>query len=197
MLTAAERRLGVVLRLTAFGLFVAAVVYALGPFVGPAQAFFNELPFVANSVVKVTLLGLVSLYAAGNVRDRYGLVVILILAHLVSVAAMGSMLLWAETGNEVDLGLANPDVGTVLLYAIGLDGVITLGVAGFFYAAWRSTRGVETPAPAGAEREAGAESLLRWVLIVFAVLFALGGVGYELAPFLGTSKEFAHELPFV
>src|SRR5690349_10347627 len=143
MLTAAERRLGVVLRLTAFGLFVAAVVYALGPFVGPAQAFFNELPFVANSVVKVTLLGLVS------------------------------------------------------LYAIGLDGVITLGVAGFFYAAWRSTRGVETPAPAGAEREAGAESLLRWVLIVFAVLFALGGVGYELAPFLGTSKEFAHELPFV
>ncbi len=197
MLTAAEQRLGVVLRLTAFGLFVAAVVYALGPFVGPAQGFFNELPFVANSVVKVTILGLVSLYAAGNVRDRYGLVAILILAHLVSVAAMGSMLLWAETGKEVDLGLATPDVGTVLLYAIGLDGVITLGVAGFFYAAWRSSRGLERPAPAGASREAGAESLLRWVLIVFAVLFALGGVGYGFAPFLGTSKEFAHELPFV
>ncbi len=197
MLTPAESRLGVVLRLTALGLFVAAVVYALGPFVGPAQGFFNELPFVANSVVKVTILGLVSLYAAGNVRERYGLVVILIVAHLVSVAAMGSVLLWAETGKEVDLGLATPDVGTVLLYAIGLDGVITLGVAAFFLAAWRSTRGIVRVAPGAGSSASGAESMLRWVLIAFAVLFALGGVAYELAPFLGTSKEFAHELPFV
>lgn len=197
MLTPAERRLGVVLRLTAFGLFVAAVVYALGPFVGPAQGFFNELTFVANSVVKVTILGLVSLYAAGNVRERYGLVVILILAHLVSVGAMGSVLLWADTGKEVDLGLATPDVETVLLYAIGLDGVITLGVAAFFLAAWRSTRGTVRVAPGAGQPEAGAESVLRWVLIAFTLLFAIGGIAYALAPFLDTSKEFAHELPFV
>lgn len=197
MLTGAEKRLGAVLRLTAFGLFVAAVVYALGPFVGPAQGFFNELPFVANSVVKVTILGLVSLYAAGNIRERYGLVVILIAAHLVSVAAMGSVLLWADTGKEVDLGLATPDVGTVLLYAIGLDGVITLGVAAFFLAAWRSTRGIARVAPGAGQPETGAESMLRRVLIAFTALFALGGIAYALAPFLGTSEEFAHELPFV
>jgi choline dehydrogenase-like flavoprotein len=197
MLTPAERRLGVVLRLTAFGLFVAAVVYALGPFVGPAQGFFNELPFVANSVVKVTILGLVSLYAAGNVRERYGLVVTLIVAHLVSVGAMGSVLLWADTGKEVDLGLATPDVGTVLLYAIGLDGVITLGVAVFLLAARRSTRGMVRVTPGAGEPETGAESVLRWVLVAFALLFALGGVAYGLAPFLDTSEKFAHELPFV
>lgn len=196
-LTPAEKRLGLVLRLTAFGLFVAALVYALGPFVGPAQAFFNELPFVANSVVKVTILGLVSLYAAGDVRRRTGLVVVLILAHFVSVAAMGSMLAFAETGTEADLGLANPDVGTVLLYAIGLDGFITVAIAVFFYLAWRSTRGL---APAPVEDEQGlssGERLLRTVLWVFAVLFVLGGVAYEIAPFLDTSKEFARELPFV
>ncbi len=196
-LTSAERRLGFVLRLTAFGLFIAALVYALGPFVGPAQGFFNELPFVANSVVKVTILGLVSLYAAGDVRRRTGLVVVLILAHLVSVAAMASMLLFAETAKEVDLGLANPDVGTVLWYAIGLDGAITLAIAGFYLAARRSTRNLERPRDKGAPATTSAEQTLRWVLIVFAVLFALGGIAYEIAPFLDTSKGFARELPFV
>ncbi len=196
-LTSQERGLGLVLRLTAFGLFVAALVYALGPFVGPAQGFFNELPFVANSVVKVTILGLVSLYAAGDVRKRTGLVVILILAHLVSVAAMATMLAFAETGREVDLGLATPDVGTVLWYAIGLDGAITLTIAGFYIAARRSTRGLERPRDEGAPAATSAEQALRWVLIVFAVLFAIGAVAYEISPFLDTSKGFARELPFV
>lgn len=196
-LTPAERRLGLVLRLTAFGLFVAALVYALGPFVGPAQAFFNELPFVANSVVKVTILGLVSLYAAGDVRRRTGLVVVLILAHLVSVAAMGSMLAFAETGTEANLGIAHPDVDTVLSYAIGLDGLITVAIAAFFYLAWRSTRGLAPPPPEDERGLSAGERLLRVVLAVFALLFVLGGVAYEIAPFLDTSKEFARELPFV
>lgn len=196
-LTAWERRLGVVLRLTAFGLFVAALVYALGPFVPPAQDFFHELPFVANSVVKVTILGLVSLYAAGDLRRRRGLVVILILAHLVSVAAMGSMLLFAETGTEAGLGFAHPDVETVLFYAIGLDGIITLVVAAFFYLAWRSARGIKRPEAEPEQALTSAERMLRTVLAVFAFLFVLGGVAYELAPFLDTSKGFAQELPFV
>lgn len=196
-LTRAEVWLGRVLRITAFGLFVAALVYALGPFVPPAQDFFEELPFVANSVVKVTILGLVSLYAAGDVRRRVGLVVILILAHLVSVAAMGSMLLFAETGTEADLGFAHPDVSTVLWYAIGLDGMITAVIAGCFLAARLSVRKLDVGA-AGEERAlSAAEGALRWVLWILALLFLLGGVAYEIAPFLDTSKEFARELPFV
>ncbi len=187
-----------VLRLTAFGLFVAALVYFLGPWVPPAQDFFRQLPLVANSVVKVTVLGLVSLYAAGDLRRRRGLVVILILAHLVSVAAMGSMLAWAETGTEADLGFAHPSVETVLLYAIGLDGLITLVIAALFLAALRSTRGLERPAAAGSGSGAsGPERLLRAVLVVFTVLFALGAGAYEIAPFLDTSKELARELPFL
>jgi choline dehydrogenase-like flavoprotein len=196
-LTAAERRLGFVLRLTALGLFVAAAVYALGPFVPPSQDFFHELPFVANSVVKVTILGLVSLYAAGDLRRRRGLVVILILAHLVSVAAMGSMLAFAETGAEADLGFAHPSVETVLWAAIGLDGLITVAIAGFFYAAWRSARGIERPEPADAQALNSSERLLRLVLVVFTALFVLGGIAYEIAPFLDTSKGFAQELPFL
>jgi choline dehydrogenase-like flavoprotein len=196
-LTSWERRLGVVLRLTAFGLFVAALVYALGPFVPPAQDFFNELPFVANSVVKVTILGLVSLYAAGDVRRRSGLVVILILAHLVSVSAMGSMLAFADTSREVDLGFANPEVGTVLWYAIGLDGAITLAIACFYLAARGSIRKNRQPTGEDQRALSSAEGGLRWVLWIFTALFLLGAAGYEIAPFLDTSKEFARELPFV
>ncbi|MGC1851352.1 MAG: GMC family oxidoreductase N-terminal domain-containing protein [Solirubrobacterales bacterium] len=195
-LTGAERALRLVLRLTAFGLFLATIVYALGPFVPPAQDFFHELPFVANSVVKVSILGLLSLYAAGDVRRRTGLVLILILAHLVSVAAMGSMLLFAETGTKADLGFAHPDVGTVLLYSIGLDGVITAGIAAFYLAARWSTKGIEP-----SDRDLGAltpsERLLRGVLAFLALGFALAAVAYEIAPFLGSTEDFARELPFV
>ena len=173
-LTSAERRLGFVLRLTAFGLFIAALAYGFGPLLD--EDFFKELPFVANSMVKVTILGLVSLYAAGDIRRRSGLVVILILAHLVSVAAMGSMLAFAETGKEVDLWGFDTEVGTVLWGAIGLDGLITLGIAGFFYAAWRSTRGIGRPQPEGERALTSGERLLRWVLVAFAVLFVLGGI---------------------
>jgi choline dehydrogenase-like flavoprotein len=194
-LTSAERRLGFVLRLTAFGLFVAALVYGFGPLLD--EDFFVELPFVANSVVKVTILGLVSLYAAGDIRRRSGLVAILILAHLVSVAAMGSMLAFAETGKEVDLWGFSTEVGTVLWGAIGLDGLITVGIAGFFYAAWRSTRGIDRPRPEGERALNSAERLLRWVLVAFTVLFVLGGIAYEIGPFIDSTEEFARELPFV
>lgn len=196
-LTRAEVWLARILRIVAFGLFVAALVYALGPFVPPAQDFFRELPFVANSVVKVTLLGLVALYAAGDIRRRTALVVILIAAHLVSVAAMGSMLLFAETGTVADLGFAHPEVKTVLLYAIGLDGLITAAIAAFYFFAWRSTRGIERPTDPEARALSGAELGLRWVLIVFAALCVLGAVAIEIAPFLDTSERFARELPFV
>lgn len=196
-LTRAEIWLARLLRIVAFGLFVAAAIYAAGPFLPHIRDFFGELPFVANSAVKVTLLGLVSLYAAGDIRRRTALVAILIVAHLVSVAAMGSMLLFAETETVADLGFAHPEVKTVLLYAIGLDGGITAAIAVLFFAAWRSTRGIDRAADPEARALGRAELGLRWVLIVFAALCALGAIAVEIAPFLDTSKQFARELPFV
>ena len=54
----AEHRLTTGLRVVAGVLFVATVVYVLGPVVGLAEDFFREPPFVANSAVKVALIGL-------------------------------------------------------------------------------------------------------------------------------------------
>ena len=66
-LTPAELTLRALLRFVGAGLLFAALVYLAGGFIG---GFFRELPFVANSVVKVTVLGLACLYAAGNVHGR-------------------------------------------------------------------------------------------------------------------------------
>jgi choline dehydrogenase-like flavoprotein len=202
VLTTAERRLSIVLRLTAASLFAAALIYTLGPIVTwgklPGTDFFRQPVFVANSVVKVTILGLACLYASGDVRRRRYLVVLVILAHVVSVTAMISMLVFANTGTVAHLGFASPTVATVLYYAIGLDGLITAAIAVFLILAWRSARGLpERDAPADADGLSPPEAVLRILLLVFSALFIAGAVAYEIAPFIHSTKAFAIELPFV
>ena len=128
-LTPPELTLRALLRLVGAGLVFAAVVYLVGGFIG---GFFRELPFVSNSVVKVTVLGMACLYAAGNVRGRRGVVLIVIAAHLVSVAAMVVMLIFADTDRSVDLWLGDASITDVLWGAIVLDGVITLVIGVVF-----------------------------------------------------------------
>src|SRR4051794_16769654 len=153
---AAERRLPALLRALAGVFLLSALVYVAAPFFADA---FQKPPFAANSVAKVSALGLAALYAAGDVRRRRGLVAIVIAAHVVSVLAMVSMLLFA-------------DGDTALLpWAIGLDGVITALLI-CFYAAPRG------PAPEPLH-DGGA----RVPLLVAAALFAAAAVAYEIAGF--------------
>ena len=56
------------LRVVAAVLFAATAVYVVAPVLGVAEDFFREPVFVANSAVKVALLGLACLYAAGDVK---------------------------------------------------------------------------------------------------------------------------------
>jgi choline dehydrogenase-like flavoprotein len=192
--TPSELTLRGLLRVVGAGLLFAAVVYLVGGFIG---GFFRELPFVANSVVKVTVLGLACLYAAGNVRGRRAVVAIVIAAHLVSVTAMAVMLIFAETGGTVDLWLFDATITGVLWGAIVLDGVITLAIAVVF--ALTFIGGVEPP-PASPPEQApltGAERFLRVLLLVLAGLLALAGLAYGAAPLIDSTDEFAIELPFV
>ena len=182
------------LRVVGAGLVLAAVVYFAGGFIG---GFFRELPFVANSVVKVTLLGLACLYAAGNVRGRRGVVAIVIAAHLVSVTAMAVMLIFADTGRTVDLWLIDATITGVLWGAIVLDGVITLAIAVTF--ALTFIGGAEQPPASPLEPDplTGAERRLQVLLLVLAGLLALAGLAYGAAPLIDSTDEFAIELPFV
>ena len=193
-MTPSELTLRGLLRVVGAGLLFAAVVYLAGGFIG---GFFRELPFVANSVVKVTVLGLACLYAAGNVRGRRAVVAIVIAAHLVSVAAMAVMLIFAETGHRVDLWLFDATITGVLWGAIVLDGVITLAIGVAF--ALTFIGGVEPP-PASPPEPApltGAERRLRVLLLVLAGLLALAGLAYGAAPLIDSTDQFAIELPFV
>jgi choline dehydrogenase-like flavoprotein len=154
--TAAERRLTALLRAFAGVFLLAVLAYVAAPFFADA---FRKAPFAANSVAKVSALGLAALYAAGDVRRRRGLVAIVIAAHVVSVLAMASMLLFA-------------DGDTALLpWAIGLDGVIAALLLWFYVAA----RG---PAGEGAD-DGGA----RVPLLIAAALFVAAAVAYEVAGF--------------
>ncbi len=193
-MTPSELTLRGLLRIVGAGLLFAAVVYLVGGFIG---GFFRELPFVANSVVKVTLLGLACLYAAGNVRGRRGVVKIVLGAHLVSVAAMVVMLIFADTDRTVDLWLGDASITDVLWGAIVLDGVITLVIGVVF--ALTLIGGAQAPPPSPEEPAplTGAERRLRGLLLVFAGLLALAGLAYGAGPLIDSTDQFAIELPFV
>jgi choline dehydrogenase-like flavoprotein len=193
VVTPSELTLRGLLRLVGAGLLFAAVVYLAGGFIG---GFFRELPFVANSVVKVTVLGLACLYAAGNVRGRRGVVVIVLAAHLVSVLAMLVLLVFADTGNTVDLWIGDATITGVLWGAIVLDGVITLGIGAVFALALRDPS-EPIPSPPEPKPLTSAEKRLRVLLIVFAALCLVAGLAYEAGPLIESTDQFFAELPFV
>ena len=193
MVTPSERTLRGLLRVVGAGLLFAAVVYLVGGFIG---GFFRELPFVANSVVKVTLLGLACLYAAGNVRGRRGVVVVVLAAHVVSVLAMAVLLLFADTGRTVDLWLGDATITGVLWGAIVLDGLITLVIGVVFALSLRDARPPIASPPEPGPLTA-AEQRLRVALIVLAALCLVAGIAFEAGPLIEDTEGFFVELPFV
>lgn len=196
--TDAERRFRTLLRALAATLVLAGLIYCFGPLVGPVRMLYRELPFVSNSVTKVTVLGVCCLYVSGDVRGRMGLAAIVIAAHLVSVAAMLVALAFGDTAGTMSFGsLGAASVRTVLWAAIGLDGAITLVVIAFFILARRSL-----PAGAGVPRTPQPELLpierrMRVFAIVAGVVFALSGVGYEIGGLLDSTRGLFLQLPFV
>ena len=139
----------------------------MGPLVGLAEDFFREPAFVSNSAVKVTLIALTCMYAAGDSAAaarwcwsssrRTG-------ARL----AVGLMLLFADTSPRV------------LWAAMAFDGLIALGLTAFVLLAHLARHEPDTAALTAVERR------VRALLIAFTVLFVIGAVAYEAGPMLGT-----------
>ena len=184
----AEHRLSIGLRVVAGVLFVATGVYVLAPVAGLAEDFFREPPFVSNSAVKVALIALACLYAAGDVRRRRGLVVAVIAAHVVLVVAVGLMLAFADTSEEFDFGLT---LSTVLWAALAFDAAIALGLGMLLWLAHLPGEAPDTASLTAVERR------VRAVLIAFTVVFGLGAVAYAAGPVLNSSAEFFRELPLI
>ncbi|MDX6629804.1 MAG: hypothetical protein QOH00_2050, partial [Gaiellales bacterium] len=199
-LTAAERRLRVVLRIFAVGLAGSALIYAIGPLIHTFRGTFRELPFVDNSVVKVSVLGLCCLYASGNVRRRRGLIGIVIAGHFVSVGAMLLMLAVGPVDGHLTVGSSSVGVESALWSAIALDGVITLAVIVFFLLARPPKPHPRAPEAPPAVPRSGLtkpERQLQVVAIVLGVFFVLGGLVYLIGPLVHDTERFFVELPYV
>ena len=197
-LTAAERRLQKLLSILVFVFVGAVFIYGLGPLIEPLKSFFKQLPFVSNSVVKVSLMAMLCLYAAGDVRRRSGLVLIFMLAHVLSVAAMIALLPFGDTMRQVSVLGSTMPVRNMLVGAIALDGVITLVVLVFYALARVSIKTASSPrvdVPAGDISQA--ERTLKLVLTLFGALFVVAALGYEAGPLIGSTQSFFVELPFV
>ncbi len=200
-------RLRRILRVLTALFLAAAAGYGIGPFLGElpwvgemlagVASFFGKLPFVSNSVVKVTLLSLCCLYAAGDLRERHGLVKIVIAAHLVSVAAMLVLVLTGVADGETPL-VGDASEATVLWVAVALDGAVAALVLTFYLPALPSLRRAPDRATASDDGgHTGAERLLRGSLYLLGGAFAIAAVGYEAGPFLSGTREYFRELPFV
>ncbi len=144
MLTPQERRLKILLRILALLFGLAIFGYLLPALVGPNKAFFVQLPFVTNSVVKVGVLGLLAFFAAADVRRFRLLTVLVIWGHVISELAVIAVLIWGRTDYLV--ALVNPftwveymfPVTQLLWGSIILDGVIIALLVWFYVSAEKS-----------------------------------------------------------
>jgi choline dehydrogenase-like flavoprotein len=190
----AERRLTFVLRLVALLFLLLAPVIAVAGVIH--TGFLSQPPFVAHSVGGALIIGFTALYAAGSIRRRINLVAVAIGALLLSAAALASMLLFAQTGGEMDVWFGDAAVKDVLWAFLIVDVVVASVLAGLL-----------VRFPRRAVRAAGAEGTpnvlsrcerqLRGILIAFAAIFVLAAIAVEAAPFIHSTQEVAGQLPWV
>ncbi|MGE3801817.1 MAG: GMC family oxidoreductase N-terminal domain-containing protein [Candidatus Kapaibacterium sp.] len=148
-----ERRLQILLRILALVFGLAAFGYLLPALFGPNKDFFVNLPFVTNSAVKVSVLALLSFFAAADVRRYRMMTWLVIVGHIISEIAVGATLIWGETDRIVSMTL--PIVNEVLTFPIStpligsmvLDGVIIVLLLWFYIAAERVRYGLSYLTP--------------------------------------------------
>lgn len=119
------------------GIFsLAAIGYEAGAFLPATENFFVHLPFVSNSVVKVSALAMLCFLAARDFRKNLSLAGIVIAAHVISIAVMLGLLLGADTSYTVQIANNILSIKSVLWSAIALDGGITFILLILYHLAW-------------------------------------------------------------
>ncbi|HEX6066940.1 MAG TPA: hypothetical protein VFZ04_22045, partial [Longimicrobiales bacterium] len=179
-LTPEERRLTVLLQVLAAAFALAVFAYllpALGVFGDTLQRFYQEAPFVTNSVVKIGTLALLAFFAAADVRRFRLLVSLLIAAHVISELAMLAVLIWGDAARLVTLPqpVGTVPVRSLLLGAMVLDGLILILLGWFARAAdkahyqlhyftprqFRTLSALASVVVAGADEQLGADDVAR------------------------------------
>src|SRR5262245_5643229 len=141
-LTPQERHLRTALRIFAVLFALGMLAYLLPALIGPARAYWVQLPFVGNSVVKVGLLFMLCAVAGADVRRFSALVPAIIAGHLVSILASVALLLWGDTTATFPILGMSVTAAALLWGAIALDGAILLLFVLLYDAAQRARYGL-------------------------------------------------------
>jgi hypothetical protein len=190
-----RRLLEGIIRIAAGAFLLAGVAYFLAGLLPVHAPFLRLAPLVSNSVTRMAGLALCALYAAGNLRERRGLLGVLAVAHLLSVAALAVLLLRPESAGAMPVGPWVVPIRTVLRVAMIVDGAWALLSGLFLHLASDRFRREEAGVPAPDAELTPAESGLRTTLRVLTVAFAAAVVMYELGPFLTVTRPWFVALP--
>jgi FAD binding domain len=137
-LTAAERRLRVLLRILTVVFAFAAPLFLVATLGVRGHASWAQVGFSINSVTKVGALAGIAALAAANVRRFSVLVPLLAVAHVISVAAILVILLAADTSASFHLLGGDISLTALLIGAVVMDGGIALLLIVFYVAARRA-----------------------------------------------------------
>jgi hypothetical protein len=142
-LTPQELRLRNALRIFAVLFALGMFAYLLPALAGPARAYWVQLPFVGNSVVKVGLLFMLCAVAGADVRRFSSLVPVVIAGHLISILVSVAMLIWADTTAIFPIAGMAVSAAMLLWGAIALDGAILLLFVVLYDQAQRARYGLQ------------------------------------------------------
>ena len=168
--------------------FLASILgYFLLPFLDATTDLGKHLPFVNNSVVKVTLVWLLCLYIAGDIRKRKGLILVFILGHVLSILSMLLYVLIIKSTTVFDFGFFEIDESKFLLYSIIVDIAVTLPAIIFYFKLPKSSD----------DKSNTYIGPLRGLTLFLAILFTLAAIGYHIGPYMQNTSDFFISLPMV
>ena len=116
------------------------VAYEIAPFLHTSKGFAHELPFVANSVVRMATLAMLCIYAALNLRRNMALVGPVIAVEFLGVVVGGAYLIHqyaTDSAATVSLLGGQPRLTSVIWGAIGHEAVTAVVILAAYGLAWR------------------------------------------------------------
>jgi choline dehydrogenase-like flavoprotein len=137
-LTAAERRLHVLLRALVVFFMLIAPLYVIGALTVPGQVDWAQVGFAVNSPAKDLVFALACAVAAANVRRFDFLIPLVVVGHLFVIAAAAIVLIAADTSATYHVLGTEVSLTAAIVGAIVVDAIVTVLLLAFYLPARRS-----------------------------------------------------------
>lgn len=191
MKTKTENQLQNLFQKLSFVFLGAMFAYFLLPFFSFTSDLGRQLPFVNNSAVKVSIVWLLCLYIAGDVKKRHGLILIYMIGHVLSITSMLLYIFLTDTSYIMQFPPWSMDVTEFLLFSIGADILVTLPVF-ILYQRFKKENNTNSEIT-----DNGSHGFISTLTFLLTILFALASIGYHIGAYLPMTQDFFIQLPMV